>query len=51
MNIDRFKLFFSEFFNCDVKNHFCFSTKEGKEEHVFLLEDDTEVVIRESDKS
>lgn len=45
MNIERFILFLEEFNCCEVKNHFFFANKEG-EEHVFLLEDNQEVIIK-----
>ena len=45
MNIERFILFLEEYNNCLVKHYYYFTGE--REEHVFLLEDNTEIVVKE----
>lgn len=44
MNIERFILFLEEYNNCLVKHWYHFIGE--REEYVFLLEDNTEIVVK-----
>lgn len=49
INKDRWILMIEEFFICKVKDSYYFVDKEG-EEHIFLLDNGIEIIIKEKNK-